>query len=460
MRLPADARIVALLADEVPDLSRAVVEVATGIAEQRGRTLVLGLGAAGEALDEGLGTADAPGLAEVLAGVAKLTDVTHRSPERRFLYLPLGGSSDPPSRSGIRPLIERVRAAGGTLLVVMPGDRGGLPADWFDMDLEIGELAGPSSPPARPDSIPAVAMPPSEPTEGSTPKASVPEASMPEASMPAVAMPAEAMTERGRWGRHRLKQRLPLRRFAVAGAALVALLVGWWLLARIVTHFSTEGSLPAAAVSTEAIDVGVAAGDGGASPEDEAEASTEGEGGPSVEGGDGGAQPAAVAAGAGPELPYSVLVASYARPTDAFARARSVSDGSILFFVVPTQVRGRTYHRLFAGARPTRDSARELMGELMGRGIKEAISNWDIRPASLGYLLSVHASREEAEAAERELIGSGIWAYTIPLVAEGDTVYQVYAGAYERSEAAATLRAQLMEAGVDAELVPRRGEPR
>jgi cell division septation protein DedD len=220
-------------------------------------------------------------------------------------------------------------------------------------------------------------------------------------------------------------------------------------------------------VSTEAIDVGVAAGDGGASPEDEAEASTEGEGGPSVEGGDGGAQPAAVAAGAGPELPYSVLVASYARPTDAFARARSVSDGSILFFVVPTQVRGRTYHRLFAGARPTRDSARptrdsarELMGELMGRGIKEAISNWDIRPASLGYLLSVHASREEAEAAERELIGSGIWAYTIPLVAEGDTVYQVYAGAYERSEAAATLRAQLMEAGVDAQLVPRRGEPR
>lgn len=430
MRLPADARIVALLADEVPDLSRAVVEVATGIAEQRGRTLVLGLGATGEALDEGLGTADAPGLAEVLAGEAKLTDVTHRSPERRFLYLPLGGSSDPPSRSGIRPLIERVRAAGGTLLVVMPGDRGGLPADWFDMDLEIGELAGPSSPPARPDSIPAVAM------------------------------PAEAMPERGRWGRHRLKQRLPLRRFAVAGAALVALLVGWWLLARIVTHSSPEGSLPAAAVSTEAIDVGVAAGDGSASPEDEGEASTEGEGGPSVEGEDGGAQPAAVAAGAGPELPYSVLVASYARPTDAFARARSVSDGSILFFVVPTQVRGRTYHRLFAGALSTRDSARELMGELMGRGIKEAISSWDIRPASLGYLLSVHASREEAEAAERELIGSGIWAYTIPLVAEGDTVYQVYAGAYERSEAAATLRAQLMEAGVDAELVPRRGEPR
>jgi cell division septation protein DedD len=277
-------------------------------------------------------------------------------------------------------------------------------------------------------------------------------------TMPPVAMPADAMPERGRWGRHRLRQGLPLPRFAVAGAALVALLAGWWLLARVVTRSSTEGTLPAAAVSTEAIDVGVAAGDGGASAEDRGEASTEREGGPSAEAllvlAD------AVAAGTGPELPFSVLVASYARPSDAFARARSVSDGSILFFVVPTQVRERTYHRLFAGALPTRDSARALMGELMGRGIKEAISNWDIRPASLGYLLSVHASLKAARAAERELLESGIWAYTIPLVAAGDTVHQVYAGAYERSEAAAALRAQLTEAGVDAELVPRRGEPR
>jgi hypothetical protein len=439
-RLPADARIVAILAGEVPELSRAVVDVATGIAEQRGRTLVLGLGVAGQALDEGFGTADAPGLTEVFSGEATLTDVTHRSPERRFLYLPLGGSSEPPSPSGIRSLIERVRAAEGTLLLVMPGDRGGLPAEWFDMDLEIAGPAAPSSPPARPDSMSADAMP--------------------EGSMPAVAMPAEAMLERGRWGRHRLKQRLPLPRFAVAGAALVALLAGWWFLARVVTGSSTEGPLPAAGVSTEAIDVGVAAGDGGASAEDEGEASTEREGGPPVEGEDGAVRPAAVAAGTGPELPFSVLVASYVRPADAFARARSVSDGSILFFVVPTQVRGRTYHRLFAGALPTRDSARVLMGELMGRGIKEAISNWDIRPASLGYLLSVHASGEAARAAERELVESGIWAYTIPLVAAGDTVHQVYAGAYERSEAAVVLRAQLMEAGVDAELVPRRGEPR
>ncbi|MEE8595155.1 MAG: SPOR domain-containing protein [Gemmatimonadota bacterium] len=447
-RLPADARIIALLSDEVPGLSRAVVEVATGIAEQRGRTLVLGLGVAGEALDEGLGTADAPGLAEVLSGEAKLTDVTHRSPERRFLYLPLGGSSEPPSPSGIRSLIERVRAAGGTLLVVMAGDRGGLPAEWFDMDLEIAGLAAPSSPPARPDSMSADTM-----SVGS-----MPEDAMPAVVMPAVAMPAEAMLERGRWGRHKLKQRLPLPRFAVAGAALVALLAGWWLLARVVTRSSTEGTLPAAAVSTEAIDVGIAAGDGSASAEDQGEASTEREGGPSAEAlmtlAD------AVAAGTGPELPFSVLVASYARRSDAFARARGVSDGSILFFVVPTQVREKTYHRLFAGALPTRDSARVLMGELMGRGIKEAISNWDIRPASLGYLLSVHASRDAARAAERELLESGIWAYTIPLVAAGDTVHQVYAGAYERSEAAAALRAQLTEAGVDAELVPRRGEPR
>jgi hypothetical protein len=429
MQLPGDARIVALLAGEVPELSRAVVDVATGIAEQRGRTLVLGLGAAGEVMDEGLGTAGSAGLAEVLSGEAKLTDVTHRSPERRFLYLPLGDSSKPPSSSGIRSLMERVRAAGGTLLVVMPPDRGGLPAEWFDMDLEI---PGPAA------AIPAPMTPSTE--------------------MPAVAMPAEEMPERGRWRRHRLKQRLPLPRFAVAGAALVALLAGWWILARVVTRSSTEGSLPAAAVSTEAIDAGVATGDGGASAEDRGEASAEREDDPSV---DAMATLAdAVAAGTGPELPFSVLVASYARPGDAFARARSISDGSILFFVVPTQVRGRTYHRLFAGALPTRDSARVLMGELMGRGIKEAISNWDIRPASLGYLLSVHASREAARAAERELLESQIWAYTIPLVAAGDTVHQVYAGAYERDEAAATLRAQLREAGVDAELVPRRGEPR
>jgi hypothetical protein len=436
-RLPADARIIALLAEEVPELSRAVVDVAAVIAGQRGRTLVLGLGVAGEALDEGLGTNGAPGLAEVLSGDATLTEVTHRSPERRFLYLPVGRSSDPPSPSSMRSLIERVRTARGTLLVVMPGDRGGFPAEWFDMDVELSGWRGASSTPSRPDSMSAEI----------TPAEARPEEAKPD-DAPAAAMPAEAMLERGRWGRHRLEQRLPLPRFAVAAAALIALLTGWWFLARFATSSSDDGTLPAAALS-EVTSVGGSESEGGTSRAEGEDRAVE----PSLLAG-------AVAARTGPELPFSVLVASYARSSDAFARARSAFDGSILFFVVPTRVRGSTYHRLFAGALATRDSARALMSELMGRGIKETISSWDIRPSSLGYLLSVQASREAARTAERDLLDDGIWAYTIPLVAAGDTVYQVYAGAYERSEAAAPLREQLREAGVDAELVPRRGEPR
>jgi len=162
----------------------------------------------------------------------------------------------------------------------------------------------------------------------------------------------------------------------------------------------------------------------------------------------------------GPALGYSVLLASYASLSDAMAQARRLADGSLVVFVAPTPVRGTVYQRIYAGALPTRDRAFELMGELTRRGLKEAASDWDVRPAALAYLVSVHADRTAARAASEALTGRRIPTYTIPLVAEGDTVYQVYAGAYEKAAAASAMRDLLRAAGVDAELVTRRGEPR
>jgi cell division septation protein DedD len=412
-QLPADAQIIALVVDDYAELTRSVLDTATEIGEQRGRTLLVGLSDAGRALDERLRTEQAAGLAEVLAGEAKLTDVAHRASDRGFLYLPVGKTTDLPAPSRLRPLLQRVRAADGTLLLVVPPGRAGLPLAWFDAEIQLGSEEAVGDGEAAPSGSDLA----------------------------------------DRWRRHRLKQHLPRGRTAIAAGALIALLGGWWILAHLVTAWSpdaTSGALDAQIVDERDVDQPAAGVPVEADPPSEAVEVPE----PQL-------QPDPVAdAEAAPELRYSVLIASYGRLSDATRHLESAADPSILLFIAPTQVRGRLYYRLFGGALSSRASAAALMERLVESGVKDGASDWDVRPAALGFRLSAHSDAESARTEQRELAAKGVLAYLIPLVAEPDTVYQVYAGAYERPAATTVMRTLLADAGLDAELIPRRGEPR
>ncbi|MGH7541216.1 MAG: SPOR domain-containing protein, partial [Gemmatimonadota bacterium] len=175
---------------------------------------------------------------------------------------------------------------------------------------------------------------------------------------------------------------------------------------------------------------------------------------------------ASAAVEAAPELPYSVLIASYAARADANERlARLSGEAGGIFFVAPTPVRGAVYHRVFAGAFPSRTRASEHMQALVERGWKDEASAWHLRPARLAFRLGVFPSRAEAEGraprAARDGISTYILSVPLPAAANGgtrpDSLFVVYAGAYESESAANPMAALLAEAGQEAELEARRG---
>jgi cell division septation protein DedD len=370
------------------------LEMASAVAEQRrGRTLLVGWGEAGRALDARLGAGGDEGLTDVLAGRARLTDVARRTPDHRFLYVPTGRSEEPLPPSRLRQLFERVRMAGGTLLLPVTEDRSQLPAEWFDAEL---------------------------PLQSSSEPALVP----------------------GRWRRHRVVQGVPIGWVMLASVIIAGLVGGWWLIARVATDREALDGVGEYATATK---VGEAAAEGDAVPGDAG-----------AVGADGAVPSDAVA----PALGYSVLIASYTSLEEARRRAGRLAVPGLLLFVSPTPIAGTLYYRLFAGALETRQAARELMHALVERGVKESASDWDLRPASLSFLVAVHKDTASARAAQAELALSGVPTYVLPLAAAGDITYQIYAGAYERPEAAVAMGSLLQQAGRDVELVSRRGGPR
>ena len=397
-RLPPDARIVALVgfADDAAVVER-IIEIASAVAEQRsGRTLLVGWREAGRALDTRLGAGGDEGLTDVLAGRARLAAVARRTPDRRFLYVPTGRSDEPLPQSRLRQLFQRVRMAGGTLLLPVAEDRSQLPAEWFDAELPLHS-------PTEPALVP------------------------------------------GRWRRHRVVQGVPIGRLALASFIVAGLVGGWWVLARVATNREALDGIGAYATAAAEGDA-AAAGD----------TSTEAAGDAGAVAADGAVAGDAVA----PALGYSVLIASYTSLEDARRRAGRLAVPGLLLFVSPTPIAGTLYYRLFAGALPTRGAARELMHALVERGVKDSASDWDLRPASLSFRVAVHEDTASARTTQRELALSGVPTYVLPLAAAGDITYQVYAGAYERPEAAVAMRSLLQQAGRDVELVPRRGGPR
>lgn len=256
------------------------------------------------------------------------------------------------------------------------------------------------------------------------------------------------------WRRHRRSAGFPWAKIAAGTAAVLLLAGGWW-------WFAGRAADAGAGAATESGDA-VAAADraGGDAPaEDGAAASDTAAGDSAGAAGSEGDAPPADAAASSPELTHSVLVASYSSWPDARDRAEALrSERGGAWLVAPTPVRGTVYWRLYAGALTGAEAGRALMEELVGAGVKDEARDWDIRPASLAWRLGVETARSAAEERVGDLRDRGIPAYVLPAAAGADTAWQVYAGAYESREAASRLGEMLEEAGVEGELVARRGE--
>jgi cell division septation protein DedD len=163
---------------------------------------------------------------------------------------------------------------------------------------------------------------------------------------------------------------------------------------------------------------------------------------------------------AAPELPYSVLVASFALPEDANRQLRELDMDELLFVVAPTPIRGRTYYRILAGAREDRLGAEALMRDLVDVGAKEQVRAWDVRPVRFSYELGTYNERRAADRRVEELQEKGIPAYRLEGGPEQEPNYRVYAGAFESEQAAEVLGRTLEDAGETARLVTRRGKTR
>ena len=478
--VPADAYIVALVRaeSEGEEGAAAAAAVATAIARQREHTLLVS-GIHDESfLDELLGGADGEGLPGALCGRARLTDVAVQPADRPFVYLPAG--RDPSELSALlvedsfTSFAERVRQRGGTLLLLLPEGRLSEPeirqlldgyvalgetvtSDAYELPMYgrlpfagtvgpggavVDEVVAEDGPdPAEADSAAgeaglATKLP--EPVESFALEEGEP---APPADMESGGDAVVDPTSQS-WRRHRAPSGFPTRRVAAGVAGVAVLTVGWWWLAGAArspsggeadpTMSSPTSSAPAGGVGVETATVIIPPAD------------------------------AAAAAEQALELPYSVLIASYAARSDAedrLGRLRQSEGGP--YFVVPTVVRGALYHRVFAGARPDVESARALMTELVESGRKDDASAWHLRPARLAYLLGVFGSPSEADARLEEAVVAGLPAYVLSAaVEEGlgvDSVFQVYAGAYESPVAARAMISMLETAGEDPPLVSRRG---
>lgn len=415
----------------------AAVELAQAVGERRRPAFLANLSPELEALDRAFEAERGPGLTDVLAGEGTFADIARKASDRSFAYLPAGEGATLPGElleaAALGQLAERLRDAGGSLLVVLP--RGAVEqmhrTEWLDGYVAFAPEGATATFSGR---LPALGR--LEPPTGE---------------------PVEAAEAPGRWRRHRDQKEFPAAKVAIGVALLLALGGGWWWFAERSTP--DEGSVAGAA--TEVLEEGREA--------DAREAGTGGSGDPAAGDPEADAASGSVRAeetgppppDAGTLLPYSVLIASYASPRDASDRARRLAERmDEVFFVAPTPVQGRLYHRVFAGSHPDTSSAGRLMRRLVEVGAKDEARTWDVRPVRWTYELGIYWDRGAAVERRSGLQRAGVPAYLLPAPTDGDSVWRVYAGAYEDSTAAAALGELIREAGQEPQLVRRRGPGR
>jgi cell division septation protein DedD len=144
---------------------------------------------------------------------------------------------------------------------------------------------------------------------------------------------------------------------------------------------------------------------------------------------------------------------------ERLARLRRAEPG-IRFYLAPVSVNGSLFYRVLAGPVPDRDAGMALMRLLVDAGHKTAFDSWAVRPTTFAFHLGEYDSPAAAEARVSELAGLGVPAYVVPVRYEpGEPRHRVYGGAFENRAAASVMRELLTDAGIDAPLIERVGEP-
>jgi cell division septation protein DedD len=463
--LPDEASVVALVRQRGGGAWAAGVAVGLAdiVGRRRGRTFLANTETGSSELD-GLMEADGqPGLTQALAGELAVSKIARSAPQRSFAYLPAGSPALSLSQirevPAFRALVRRVAERGGTLLLYLaeealaelpPDPDYDLPVDGCiaigdidDLALLVGapllaRVERPAGDSVREALSAAGGLDggPVDPEEGDAFPAADPTPTVRDRRVPAWAP----------W----------------AGVA-AGLLLAWLAWGSFSGPEADSTSDPSAAVAeADPMQAGASGGREQEGPGSSGE--TRGSPTPAEVAGEarGGEGPASMAdaAFAGPELSYSVLVASFARPEDAARHLRQLDEGDAMFMVAPTPIRDRLYYRVLAGAREDRADAEALMQELVDAGAKEEVRGWDVRPVRFAWLLGTYAERRDADRRIGELETAGIRAYRLADASPEPRSWRVYAGAWESEQAAEEFGRMLREAGETGTLVTRRGKPR
>ncbi len=445
--LPDEARLIALVRDRGTDEWAA--GVATGLADMvgrlRGRTFLINVAGAGE-LDRLLDAAGGPGLTSALTGAATVASVARARREQKFAYLPAGEAALPYSAlrrmQRFRRFLQQARDGGGTLLLYVGEEdleavaEQGRHGERLALDgcIALGEATGVAGKLGAPllARVERPAPPPSAPASGAV-----------AAGSPAREGAAAGEPMEGPWRRMG-----SLTRLLLPVAVLFLALLAWGLVAGSSGGGDDGGESAVGTGEVGAVDDGVPADGGGPARAEAAEAEV-------VDSADG-STPAADPEFRAPAARYSVLVGSYIRFSDAMTRRFELSEDGGLFYVAPTPVRGRVYHRVLYGVYEDRADATAAMADLVADGRKEAARDWDVRPVRLAYDLGTFAEREAAESRVAALHEADIPAYVLRDTAAA-ALYRVYAGAFSSEADAQPLGERLVDRGEGSQLISRAG---
>lgn len=451
--LPDGASVVALVRERGGGAWAAGVAVGLAdiVGRRRGRTFLANTIPGKSELDGLMEAADLPGLTTALSGEMTVSAIARSAPRQSFAYLPAGTPALSLDRLRAIPafknLLRRVADRGGTLLLYVAEeslDANGGPDPDHDLPVDGCISIGAVEDLALTVGAPLLARVERPSSDRDAPP--TPVAEQGDSSFSADTLDPAEGRDRASAGR---KGKVPA--WAPWLGVAVGLLLAWiaW------------GSLDSRGTGSDP-----AAAPGGTPEVVAADAALTGDAGAATQGGESG--PAAVDTSrlpttvdfAAPELPYSVLVASFVLLEDANRQLRDLDVDGRLLVVAPTPIRGRTYFRILAGAREDRLGAEELMRELVEAGAKEQVRAWDVRPVRFTYELGTYHERRSADRRVEELQEAGIPAYVLDGGSDQGTSFRVYAGAYESEQAAEVLGLAIQEAGETARLVSRRGRAR
>ena len=174
------------------------------------------------------------------------------------------------------------------------------------------------------------------------------------------------------------------------------------------------------------------------------------------------AEPPAVAQPVETPLDVSVAVEAHQDLDTARQRVAALraAEPGIDFFLAPVAVSGAVYYRLLAGPVSDAEAGTALLQHLVDQGHRTAFDSWAVRPTPYAFLLGEYDTAAEAEQRVDELAEAEIPAYIVTMRYEpGPSRFRVYGGAFETTTEAEVMAQMLDAAEVEAELIPRTGEP-